>query len=189
MIYLDLDGPMVKWTDGAFKLFGEELTPERFMSIDVNAAEALGVEKSEVWARISKAGTKWWAELEPHPWARSFYEELSRIDEVVILSSPSHIPAAAAGKVKWMKSFFGGNFRQYILTKRKDLLAKPGDVLIDDTNKNVDKFNQNGGNGILFPRPWNRARKDSHRAVDKVLNTLTQLYPRYSRERNTAGTR
>jgi 5'(3')-deoxyribonucleotidase len=185
MIYLDLDGPFVNWTKGVFDLFGEELTPEVFKDIDVNAAEALGVKKSEIWARISRAGHKWWAELEPHPWSRFFFEELSRIDEVIILSSPSHIPAGSSGKVKWMKNFFGGNFRQYILTSRKDLLAKPGDVLIDDINKNVDAFNQNGGNGILFPRPWNRSKKDSHRPVEKVLYTLSKLYPRYNRERES----
>ena len=176
MIYLDLDGPMVNWDKGVFSLWGRypEIKPGQ------SCADALGVKKGEIWARITKRGAKWWAELEPHPWAKEFYEELCRIDEVVILTSPSHIPTGASGKTQWMKKFFGGNFRQYIMTSRKDLLAKPGDILIDDMDKNIEAFTQAGGIGVLFPRPWNKASEHSNQAVAKVLEAIAQVYPRYT---------
>lgn len=176
MIYLDMDGPITNWTQGVFDIYGR--SPK--IKTGQNAADALGISRSEMWREIAKRGTKWWRDLAPQPWAKEFYEELCRIDEVVILTSPSHIAAAHTGKAEWMKDFFGGNFRQYIMTKRKDLLARPGDILIDDHEHNCDAFTQAGGIGVLFPRPWNRAHKDSNRAVEKVLEDLANIFPRYT---------
>ena len=176
MIYLDLDGPMVNWTKGVFDIYKEypKLKPGQ------SAADALEITRTEMWSQIMKRGTKWWAELEPQPWAKDFFEELSKIDEVVILTSPSHIAAAHTGKAQWMKKFFGGGFRQYIMTKRKDLLARPGDILIDDMDKNIEAFTQAGGIGVIFPFPWNHAHEDTKRGVAKVLENLSQVYPRYT---------
>jgi 5'(3')-deoxyribonucleotidase len=175
MIFLDLDGPMVDFHGGVFKLFGENPSDHNGL-----AHEVLGVPKGEVWKRVYKAGEKFWVNLEPTPWARELYNELGRADEVVICTSPSHIPAGSSGKVKWMKKFFNGNFRDYILTSRKECLAKPGDILVDDMEKNTDLFTEKGGNGLLFPRPWNRNRKDSDNAMMVTLETISQLYSWYT---------
>jgi 5'(3')-deoxyribonucleotidase len=176
MIYLDMDGPLVNWTQGVFDLFGKNPKVKPGQA----AAEALGVKKNDLWREVKKGGAKWWAGLRPQPWAMEFYQELARIDEVVLLTSPSHLPAAASGKTMWIKDFFGFNFRDYILTSRKDLLAKPGDVLIDDHDKNVTAFTQAGGIGVIFPRMWNHAAKDSKDAVEVVLDAMSQIYPRYT---------
>ena len=181
MFYLDLDGPMVNWNKGAYGLWGKTV-PNKLHEqyVPGGAADLLGVKKGDIWARITVRGAKWWSELEPQPWARALYEELCKLDEVVILTSPSHIPSAAAGKTTWIKKFFGGNFRNYIMTSRKELLAKPGDILIDDHDKNIEKFTQAGGIGILFPFPWNKEFKDSNDGVAKVLEKIAQVYPRYT---------
>lgn len=175
MIYLDLDGPMVNWHKGVFDLFGRypQIKPGQ------DASHSLGIKKGELWARITKAGADWWANLEPQPWARKFYEELIKVDEVVVLTSPSHIPSAAAGKTQWMKDFFGGNFRDYILTSRKELLAQAGTILIDDHDDNIDGFNQHGGVGVLFPRYWNKGFENHNGAVEVVSEVLAQIYPRF----------
>lgn len=177
MIYLDLDGPMVDWDGGVFELYGKpRLYPTKY---NERVADLLGVSKSEIWEKIRKAGEKWWVNLKPQPWAQSFYDELNSIDEVRILSSPSHIAEGSSGKVKWMQNFFGGNFRSYILTSLKDSAAKPGAVLIDDMDENIDIFNQAGGIGIIFPRMWNRAWKDTDNAISVVLENLSKIYPHY----------
>lgn len=181
MIYLDADGPFVNWTQGVFTLYkGNNLSSHPKVKPGQNAAQALGITKTEMWSKIAKSGAKWWADLEPQPWARDFYQELSRIDQVMFLTSPSHIPDAHKGKVQFLHKFFGRGFRDYIMTKHKYLLAKPGDVLIDDHEHNTEAFTQAGGIGIVFPRLWNKRSKDSHRAVEKVLEDLSQVYPRYT---------
>jgi hypothetical protein len=45
--------------------------------------------------------------------------------------------------------------RQYAITPRKYLFARPDALLIDDNPTNIDTFIQNGGQGLLVPRPWN----------------------------------
>jgi 5'(3')-deoxyribonucleotidase len=174
-VYLDLDGPMVDWEGGVYKLFNTEPPSD----VRGFAHEILGVSKNEVWKRIYNAGPNWWANLEPTPWAHELYNELGRAGEVVICSSPSHIPHGASGKVMWMKKFFNGNFRDYILTSRKECLAKPGDILIDDMEKNTSLFSQRGGLGILFPRPWNREYDYSEQALEITLEQVSQLVPYY----------
>lgn len=177
MIYLDMDGPLTRWTDGVFDLYGKhpKVKPGQ------NASAALGISNSEMWEKITEEGAKWWAGLKPQPWARQLYKELAQIDEVVILTSPSHIPSAHAGKAYWLKEFFGPNFRDYILTSRKELLGKSGDdILIDDHDHNVKAFTQAGGIGIIFPRMWNSAHQESKQAVEVVLDNIAQIYPRYT---------
>ena len=171
-----MDGPITRWSDGVCELYGEfpKIKPGQ------NVCDALGITKTDMWKEVKKAGAKWWANLKPQPWAKHLYQELSRIDEVVILTSPSHLAAAAAGKTMWLKDFFGFNFKDYILTSRKELLAKPGDVLIDDHDYNTAAFTQAGGIGVIFPRMWNSAAKDSKYAVEIVLDNMAQIYPRYS---------
>lgn len=176
MIYLDLDGPMVDWDGGVYELYKKpRVTPKPGEKIH----EILNVKKTAIWEKIRKAGAKWWVNLKPQPWAKNLYDELCSIDKVIILSSPSHLPEAAAGKTQWMKDFFGGNFREYILTSRKDLLAKPGDVLIDDTDDKIEEFNKAGGIGVVFPRMWNKDFKNTDNAVNVVLEKLSIIYPHY----------
>lgn len=38
----------------------------------------------------------------------------------------------------------------------KDLYAKPGQILIDDADHNVEAFRSADGEAILVPRPWNK---------------------------------
>ena len=45
--------------------------------------------------------------------------------------------------------------RQFLIGPSKHLCAKPGVLLIDDSDKNVAAFQEQGGSSLLVPRPWN----------------------------------
>ena len=45
--------------------------------------------------------------------------------------------------------------RQYAITPRKHLFARPDSLLIDDYSENIERFEAHGGHAILVPRPWN----------------------------------
>lgn len=177
MIYLDMDGPSTGWTEGACNAMGLEI-PE--FEPGQKLFQALGCKSGEMWDVIQKAGSSFWANLSPQPWFKEMYYELCRMDEVVFLTSPSHLASPASGKIEWFHKHVKPNFRNYILTNRKELLAKPGDVLIDDTDRNVDEFIQAGGIGIVFPRPWNRQHANSGDPLSYLFLTLKQIYPRWS---------
>ncbi len=39
--------------------------------------------------------------------------------------------------------------------RHKVRLAHPKAILVDDGDGNIEKFNQRGGNGVIFPSYWN----------------------------------
>jgi len=162
MIYLDMDGVIGDWDTSAQKLFDQPLAE---------------ISKSKIWKKIDGEGFKFWADMDLYPWTEEFVQSLRWIDEVVICSTPSLDPRSAAGKLRWLQKLFGRNFRDYVLTPKKHLLAKKRNVLIDDKEKNTDDFSRNGGIGILFPRPWNRMRNRTEDPVAHVIEQLKLIYP------------
>ena len=88
-------------------------------------------------------------------------------DQVLLATTPTKCPLSHAHKLEWItENLPDWLHRQYFLTPRKWCLAKPGVVLIDDTNHNCRLFEEEGGHAILLPRPWN----DRHTLdTDEVL--------------------
>jgi len=109
-------------------------------------------------------------------------EHVNDYRDIIILTSPPLSPSALPGKVMMIKHLFhnvlfpeGRLFsksirrymsRNFIITtlspkddvnshRGKHLLARPGRVLIDDSQANVEKFTQAGGHGIIYPQQWN----------------------------------
>jgi len=181
MIYLDMDGPSCNWTKATCKLLGRKVPKFNANRTSQRLNVELGISSSDMWKPIEKAGVDFWLNIPPHPWFKDFYRELCRLDEVLFLTSPSHVASASMGKVMWLERHIEKGFRDYILTKHKHRLAKDSScILIDDHNGNIDAFNQAGGIGILFPAPWNRQFRNSGRAVEYVYEQLKLIYPRWT---------
>jgi hypothetical protein len=111
----------------------------------------------EFWKPILKTGTGFWERVKPTSW---MLELINYVDHNFqtwyILSSPgSGNYEEHAGKVLWIQNQFGADFRNFLLTSDKQLLAKPGRVLIDDNQNNCNKFSNAGGSGVLFPSMGN----------------------------------
>lgn len=170
-IYFDLDGVFTLWNRAVLKLSGytDQMIHElnEVWSVDVvyieDAVEQTGfppvVPRNSYWNN-----REFWATLEPSPWIeelRTLMRDLKVAGyEVYFLSSPGSSPEAYAGKIDWLKSNgFSSWLDRVILTKAKDAVAKTSeDLLIDDFQKNIDAVKSAGGNGLLFPAPWNKNR-------------------------------
>ena len=77
-------------------------------------------------------------------------------ENVCIATSPTKDPECLAGKLEWIHDHFPDwMHRQYAITPRKHLFARPDSLLIDDYHENIERFKAHGGHGILVPRPWN----------------------------------
>jgi len=99
---------------------------------------------------------------------------------VVILSSPSDLPACVEGKVEWLHRFTRNpRYKDFMLGRRKYLCAAPGRILVDDSQHNIDAFRKAGGEGIVFPQPWNSLRSvwETGKAKDYVLMNLLGRCP------------
>lgn len=84
-------------------------------------------------------------------------QEITTRDKIFLLTSPTKCPECLAGKLDWITDNMPEWIhRQYFITPRKSELSRPGRLLIDDADKNIDAWRAGGGEGLLVPRPWNR---------------------------------
>jgi len=165
-IFLDVDGVLA-------------MTPERLYQdhvIDIAAyprgvydlSIALNRTHEEVWAH-TVGNVDWWESLSLYPHAMDLIEKLSAVGNVVLATAPMHDPASVLGKVRWIQRHFGSDFRDYVITKRKDVLARPCAVLVDDYDVNIESFRRAGGDAVLFARPWNSGYTFSDDAVGRAI--------------------
>jgi 5'(3')-deoxyribonucleotidase len=94
-------------------------------------------------------------------WLLDAAADLVGRENVLIATAPTKSPDCLFGKYQWIEQHVPSWCkRQYSVTPRKEWLAQPGYLLIDDCDKNVESFinppdGRPGGDAILCPRPWN----------------------------------
>ncbi len=150
LVLVDMDGVLSDFSAAACELFDKPKPIAKHVNLPLH--EAIGIPVGLLWARIEKAGRSFWENMPETDFARPLIE-LLRAQNIpwVIASSPTLSPASASGKMLWIHKRFGKRFRDFAITPRKELLAGPERVLIDDTHKHVNAFLAAGGKAILVP--------------------------------------
>jgi 5'(3')-deoxyribonucleotidase len=120
----------------------------------------------KVWAKISHAGEEFWTSMKWMPDGHELWDAVKKHDPT-ILSSPTRHPSSVEGKKKWLKENLPGV--PYIIESKKEQYAEPGAVLIDDREKNIKKWEEAGGIGIL------------HKDADSTIKKLDEIM---SKEKN-----
>ena len=90
-------------------------------------------------------------------------DTISTVAPFTILTCPSLDPGCLDGKVRWLHRHLGRSFRDFLIGPSKHLLARPEFVLIDDSDRNIARFREHHGHGILFPQIWNANHSQSDR--------------------------
>lgn len=104
-------------------------------------------------------------------WLIQHAERLVGRENVCILTTPTKDPESLAGKLEWIHDFLPSWLhRQYLVGPRKHFCARHDALLVDDSDEQVNKFRENGGQAILVPRPWN---------TNHHLNTNEHLAERF----------
>jgi hypothetical protein len=181
-ILLDMDGVCTDFVGSVLRAF--ELSTEEQARLyknwphgEYHVNRLIGVSRNAMWKKIDSKGVEFWSEMPEYPWFDKFYADLSEIAPVTFCTSPGRSHMAASGKIQWLQKKFGSGFDKYVLTPHKHLLSKQDSALIDDSNENIDGFN-NGpscfGLGLLFPRPWNNATREEapEEACDRICRIL-----------------
>jgi 5'(3')-deoxyribonucleotidase len=177
-IYLDMDGVLVDFVNGAIEATGIDLTHDTWTEWD--AYRLKGWTSDQFWAPINER-LYFWEDLQPYPWAEELLELCKSFGEVVFCSTPSRNPESASGKLTWLRQRGWLKDHDCILMKDKWRLAKPGTILIDDRRESCALFAANGGRDICFPQPWNRdwwsavAVATHPRQVDRLKYTYLML--------------
>ena len=200
--YMDLDGVLVNWDLGVQKLFPEVEfggAPTQWNGLQEKIAEEYGINVPEaerfMWARIEGTGTEFWEGLELYGMGLALYERMWRMSPVIFLTSPSASPSSASGKMAWLQrhsstlemarasrvhqlgdSKYASKpaHRTFAICPDKALLAGPDKLLVDDRQKNVERFAAAGGAAILWPQPWNTPGLSEDVVVSTQVKVIEQ---------------
>lgn len=152
-ILLDVDGILADFFGAALVAHGRADLVTRWPKGEWDMAKVMGITEEAFWAPLDNYA--FWVSVPMYTGADEFVADLERIAPVTFCTSPSMSPESYMAKVAWLRDNIGAK-TNIMLGGRKWLMAKPGNVLIDDYERNVEKFRAAGGPAVLFPRPWNR---------------------------------
>lgn len=135
-LYLDLDGVMADF-DGHFeKLFGKTTS---------------SVDDDEMWRMIREEET-FFDSVPPCKLAISFFRWIEHLDPIVLTAAPkTFYQVGAQQKKNWVKRHLSEDVMVLPIHggKNKHLfMHKPGDVLVDDFEKNIELWRAAGGIGV-----------------------------------------
>jgi len=158
-ILLDMDGVCCDFVSAACEVHGknlEDLLPDWPAGEGWNFYGIWGASAEEFCTPISKDEFFWWG-LDEYEW---YYELLDLIQdvqgpEIVFASSPSRCPTSHFGKAQWISERDFCPSKDAMLGSRKELMGHPSTLLIDDNDRNCEKFRARGGHAIVFPQHWN----------------------------------
>lgn len=184
-VFADLDDVFVNFRRGAAKAHGwtwDEVERRALASKTWHMGDWFDLSHEEFWAPIDLMGEIFWQSLETTPWAHALKKLVSSMGvEWYIATSPSVSPDHDArigsylGKIRWLDSFLKEDLHRAFISQHKHLLGNPGDILIDDSPKNIESFEARGGHGILFPLLGNRMQADRHNPIPYVKDKLCTL--------------
>lgn len=160
--FLDMDGVLVDFIKGICEAH-ERDNP---YSDAKNAGsywlhKIWGISNTKFWEPAQDAD--FWADLDKTPECDEIISRVEMVfgENVCLLTAPSLAPGCMEGKREWITRNIPRYRDQFLIGSAKEFCGFPGSYLVDDMEKNIVKFQEAGGNGILFPRPWNRLHEHS----------------------------
>lgn len=135
-----------------------------------------------LWASIPRSVWVKVPESDFFPWLLDTCAQAVGRENVCIATSPTKDPDCLAGKLEWIHDHFPEwMHRQYAITPRKHLLARPDSLLIDDYSENIERFEAHGGYAITVPRPWNEHwASDPRGYLEEKLAAALQKSPGFT---------
>jgi len=118
----------------------------------------------KIWGAITKAGKPFWVDMEWMPDGRQLWEAVEMY-EPTILTAPTRHKDSIEGKKEWLAENLPDV--PFIIDQDKASHAEKGDILIDDREKNIKKWEEAGGVGILH--------KDTETTIDKLKKALGSM--------------
>jgi len=158
MILLDMDGPLVNFTDAYLELVNSKLKFDDITEWDI--WKLTGQTEEQFHIILSNAGENYWSNMKPDKDGIELYKALKAKDDITILTAVFNSDAAI-GKIKWIDKWLPREpITPICFDTEKWKYVSPDSILIDDKADNVRSFIKAGGQGFLYPRPWNFNDRD-----------------------------
>lgn len=183
-LFVDLDGVLRNFVDGTIQRFNLDCTYD-----DIVTYKILGEMVCEKMKWTSK---QFWEALDADhfeglsmtPWAEDL---LYNIEDwkPTILTSPTW--TSAGGTQRWIRKNLPNFFpRRYLIGSCKEVCAfsnydyQEFSLLIDDSETEVSKFIEAGGEAILFPAPYNSNKDLIEHRVEYVIDQIRSCEKDYA---------
>jgi predicted kinase len=150
-VYCDMDGVLVDFEHGYDRLTGRK-APGFSSPYD----------KTDFWAAITKAGAEFWADLEWMEDGQQLWNYIKQYNPT-LLTAPSREKSSEIGKQEWIDKNIPSAPVEFRQAHKKQELASPNAILIDDREDNIERWIEAGGIGI---------RHTSAASTIKKLNQL-----------------
>lgn len=147
-VFIDMDGVLADFVGGLCTKFEYK---DAWPNGEYDVCKVIG---QNVWPHLDH---NFWVNLPKTDEADEIIKIACQYD-YYICTAPTLDPYSAAGKLIWLGRFYPiiAKARRFVITPHKHLLAK-GNILIDDSDEQIRRWREAGGNGVIIPRPWNAA--------------------------------
>ncbi len=135
-VYCDMDGVIVDFEHGYDRLTGRK-APGFSSPYD----------KEDFWAAITKEGAKFWSDLEWMEDGQQLWDYIKQYNPT-LLTAPSREESSKIGKQEWIDKHIPSTPVEFRSAQRKQELATPDSILIDDREDNIERWIDAGGIGI-----------------------------------------
>lgn len=156
-IFLDLDGVMADFVQGAKDIFDKDYSFEKFKNDSKY--------RSKFWNAVKqyqKDGGQFWLDLKMMEDANQLWKFLKEYDVEILTATGDPKHGAGEQKKQWVKKHIDPNIKVNLVRKSKekaDYVAN-NSILIDDQEKSTNPWEQAGGIGILH--------KNAKTTIDKL---------------------
>lgn len=110
--------------------------------------------QSRYWGIIKNEGIRFWENMKWLKEGKKLWNFIKDYEPIIISAySPEMAENSIKGKRKWVSKNLGKEVeKRTVVCRRAEKMshACPNSILIDDSEKNVNEFNLNGGIGFLF---------------------------------------
>jgi len=165
-IFIDVDGVLGDWVGRVMEWYNLDITHDDLTHWDAILKHTPCTTEFELFEKINYP--YFWEHIRLiNPWLINLLDHYNPC----ILTNPWE------GTATWRQNWIQFNLprvynaKRYLIGPAKEYVAHKDSYLIDDCERNIECFNKGGGNGILFPQPWNRNR-DIKDKVDYVLECI-----------------
>lgn len=158
-IFCDLDGTTIDCLRPALRHHGfHDLANDPSFPPTYEWADGTGMPNKEFWDGIEAAGIDFWANLPFNSFGLELLSFLFSTGHPVEIATLAVGPNGAAGKYAWGQRVLPPGTPLHITTN-KESLSFPGHLLIDDSPKNIEKWEARGGDAILCPATYNENKE------------------------------
>lgn len=176
-IFVDLDGVVANLNSHVVGLLKLKDNKEVISKLEETGWIGSAIGDDGFWEAVNKTDYNFWESIPKYDYADKLINELKKHGEVVFLTSPGNIDRnaptasdAAKGKTLWIKRHFPDH--KYIITRSKYFCANKNHILVDDLPKNIEEFEEHGGNGFLW---GNIFKINSDKEIEKLIKKIKSI--------------